>query len=819
MNTQAPLNGALVLDLADEVLLPTGRYLADLGARVVRVEPSAGDATRRRGPFVPETDALEGALAHLLYNAGKESVVLDLEADTSWDLIERLAADADVVIVPVEKSQRMSNWLSVLPSDGPSVVDAVMRRGQPDLAVSDLAAAAAGGLLYCCGFPDVAPDYPVGKLAYKQSAYVAVAAAVAAIFDRRLRGRRNTALISLQEATASSTIQAANQNIWRWWGAVCQRAGDGGLDNRVLGQGFGSFASGNTGTVQLIKSHGTTFQTQDGGWVTFMPNPVRWNDFGDWYREVMGEGYGLGTSEWADSLYRIERPDELNALIREFCGSVPRAEFVERGQAGRHYVTPVQDVHDIATDEHLLARDFFPEVDHPALGRSIRKPRSPYRFSGVAIDPAAAPALGEHTEAVLQECGAQIGAPLRPGGGREGPLPLSGYRVLDFCWMAAGPLATEFLGNLGADVVKIESASGIDQVREFVHPPEGFGIDTGGFFADCNTNKRSLTLNLHNPDTITFIKDELLPHFDMVTSNFAPDAMERWGLGGDDLLALRPDLVVGSFPVMGHSGPKTHWRAIGMGVLALSGIAAHMGEPDRPPVGMGTLHTDFTLAPIAAAGLMAALLQREETGRGQFLEIAQYEAAVHLLDTELIDALVNGVVTSRTGNRSAESVPHGIYRTAGDDRWVAIIARDRREWAELCACIARPDLADRTDLRDLEGRRASESEIDDAISAWTSTRDEWEIADDLQRRGIAASPLENVADQVERDEGMRGYYLEYQRGDVPFLAHQQPFTWNGQRLPTWPSPGLGEHNVEILQGELGLDSETVADLVIREIVH
>ena len=192
---------------------------------------------------------------------------------------------------------------------------------------------------------------------------------------------------------------------------------------------------------------------------------------------------------------------------------------------------------------------------------------------------------------------------------------------------------------------------------------------------------------------------------------------------------------------------------------------------------------------------------------------------MHLLDTELIDDLVNGVVAPRSGNRSAEFVPHGIYRTAGDDRWVAILARDRDEWAALCACIDRPDLADRADLQELEGRRAAEAEIDDAISAWTSTRDEWEIADDLQRRGIPASPLENVADQVERDEGMRGYYLEYQRGEVPFLAHQQPFTWNGERLPTRPSPGLGEHNVEILQGELGLDSETVADLVIREIVH
>ena len=279
----------------------------------------------------------------------------------------------------------------------------------------------------------------------------------------------------------------------------------------------------------------------------------------------------------------------------------------------------------------------------------------------------------------------------RPGTarGRAGDLPLSGYRVLDFCWMAAGPLITELLANLGADVVKVESATGIDQVREFVHPPTGFGIDTGGFFADCNTNKRSLTLNLHKPETVAFIKRHLLPRFDMVTSNYAPDAMSKWGLGPEHLLPLRPDLVIGSFPVMGHSGPKSHWRAIGNGVLALSGVPGHMGEPDRPPVGMGTLHTDFTLAPIAAAGLIAALLQREETGEGQFLEIAQYEASVHLLDTELIDQLVNGVTAARRGNASADAVPHGIYPTAGDDRWVAISAGSDAQWRALCDVMGR----------------------------------------------------------------------------------------------------------------------------------
>jgi len=116
------------------------------------------------------------------------------------------------------------------------------------------------------------------------------------------------------------------------------------------------------------------------------------------------------------------------------------------------------------------------------------------------------------------------------------------------------------------------------------------------------------------------------------------------------------------------------------------------------------------------------------------------------------------------------------------------------------------------------GRRGAEAEINAAIAAWTSDGDEWEIAERLQARCIPASALESVADQVERDAGLRDYYLSYDRGEVPFLAHKQPFTWNGAYLPTRPSPALGEHNLEILQGELGLDDETLAQLVIDEIV-
>ena len=390
--------------------------------------------------------------------------------------------------------------------------------------------------------------------------------------------------------------------------------------------------------------------------------------------------------------------------------------------------------------------------------------------------------------------------------------------MLDFCWMAAGPLITEMLANLGADVIKIESVSGIDTVREFSHPPQGFTIDTGAFFNDTNTDKRSLTLNLHHPKTRELIL-EMLPHFDLVTNNFAPGAMEKFHLTYDELREHKPDLIYASFPVMGTSGPKKSFRGIGNGVTALSGVAGHTGQPERAPIGIGTLHTDFTLAPIASSLLIAALLHRERTGEGQQIEIAQYEAAVHLLDHELMDALVNGVDTPRIGNRSTEYCPHGLFPALGDDSWLAVAVRDRREWRSLCDLIGREDLAGREDLLTLEGRKAAEDEIEAALSEWSAKHEAWEAASMLQALEIPASPAETAADLAVRDEGARSLFFRYDRGEVPFITQHQPFTWNGERLGSRPSPGLGEHSEEILKGEFGINDERYVELLIEQVIY
>ncbi|MYG90837.1 MAG: hypothetical protein F4188_05110, partial [Chloroflexi bacterium] len=313
MTESLPLSGAVVLDLADEPMISAGRYLADLGARVVRIESANGDRIRRVGPWVDGEPGNERALRHLLYNQGKESLALDLDAAESWDIIEQLASQSDVVIAPLEKSPMAARFIqglheSAQRSDGPSIIDVVFRRNDPSEQVTDLIAMAAGSQLVCNGFPDIAPDYPAGKLGYKQSSNLAVAAAVASIFQRARGGPAVSSTISLQEAVISTIIQAANPNLYNWHGMVAERTGTGGLRYPIVGRGPGSFESGEfeSGEIVFIDTPGVTFETTDGLWVTYLQSPTNltWQAFPEWYAEVTGDDQLLG-EPWSEPSYRI----------------------------------------------------------------------------------------------------------------------------------------------------------------------------------------------------------------------------------------------------------------------------------------------------------------------------------------------------------------------------------------------------------------------------------------------------------------------------------------------------------------------------------
>ena len=228
-------------------------------------------------------------------------------------------------------------------------------------------------------------------------------------------------------------------------------------------------------------------------------------------------------------------------------------------------------------------------------------------------------------------------------------------------------------------------------------------LDTNGVFQDAGAGKRAVTINVDTPEGRDLVR-RLIPTADVVTANFTPDRLDRWGFDRASLEALRPDLVVANLAVMGISGPDAGWRSYGNGLVAMSGIAAHTGFEGRVPQCLGTMHTDFTVPYFAAAQILAALHHRDRTGEGVYLELSQYESSVRLMDVELADVLNGGAGPGRLANRSPWCAPHGVYRAAGDDRWVAIACRDDAERAPPRGGRRRP--CDRRERRGVDGDTA-----------------------------------------------------------------------------------------------------------------
>jgi len=398
--------------------------------------------------------------------------------------------------------------------------------------------------------------------------------------------------------------------------------------------------------------------------------------------------------------------------------------------------------------------------------------------------------------------------------------PLSGVRVLDFFWLIAGPLTTRILADFGAEVIKVESSQRPDQIRTGAVRREGDrDPDAATVFADCNSGKRGITLNLNVPEGVQLAR-RLAGVSDIVTNNFTGDRMDRWGLGYESLRAINPGLIVASMPAMGVSGPRRRYGANGNGVAAAAGFNALMGFPGRPPVGMGSLYPDFTNPFHAATAIFAALHHRNRTGQGQFLDIGQFQANVSLLDTEILDYTVNGIAAGQSANRSPHSCPHGVFRCAGDDAWCAIEVTSDAQWQALCQVLERPDLATDARLATLSGRKAHEDAIDHALEAWTSTRDRRAVMVGLQRVGIPAGVVQTLQDMLERDERLRTEHFQrvVHPAGYDFTVQRIPIRRNGVPTPASPHPSIGQDNEYVMGELLGLPEVEIDRLYVEGVL-
>jgi benzylsuccinate CoA-transferase BbsF subunit len=401
-------------------------------------------------------------------------------------------------------------------------------------------------------------------------------------------------------------------------------------------------------------------------------------------------------------------------------------------------------------------------------------------------------------------------------------LPLEGIRVTDFSWLIAGPAGTRILADFGAEVIKIESASRADRIREGgVRPPEWATVDSNGVFNDCNTNKLSVTLNLSTARGIELAK-ALVRQSDVVTNNFTGDRMERWGLGYEDLKAEKPDIIMLSMPVMGTTGPYVRYGAYGNGVIAYAGLNTPMGMEGRPPIGMAPLYSDFSAPYFLATAVLAALHHRATTGEGQFIDLAQAESSVSLLGTGPLEYTVNGDIPPSPGNRSRDYAPHNTYRCAGPDRWCTIVVRDQSEWQRLCVAIARPDLFNDARFETRDARKVHEDELDAIIGDWTSVRDPWQVMHVLQSAGVPAGVVEDLEDLVVRDPHMHSGALRpiSRPGEsLPFTTHAQPMRLNGASPALRRAPLMGEHNEYAFRTLVGLSEDEYVQALVEEAIY
>ena len=803
-----PLAGIRIIEVAGPATGYAGRQLAELGAEVLLVEPPDGAAARRREPFLESEAGPERSLYHLHYNAGKRSVVLDLGSDEGAADFRRLAATADAVLESADPGA-----LAAL-----GVGYAVLREANPELLYvtvtpfgqdgplagyrgNDLIGAASSAVMYLNGFPEDPPNAPGAEQAYHMASLAAVSTLLTALVGRDRGAGGHRIDVSIQEALSIATIQTANANFYHWHQLVPKRVGIGStISARSL------------------------FPCADGKWISFtvpIGAPAIWPNFTDWLeREGLIEP---GDERFADSSVRSERPELVSEMVGQLCARYPRAEVFAEGQRLRMLAMPVNNAQDLVEDEHLSARDFFATASVPQLSRDLTDVSPPYDFShNPALRGMVAPALGADTDAVLgsltpEQPGAVSASALAGTGGAY--RPLEGIRVCDFTWMLAGPLTTRVLADYGADVIKLESESRMDNIRiTGSQPHEPGSINSNGVFNDASANKRAAQLNLKEPRGRELAK-EIVALSDVVTNNYTPDRMDRWGLGYDDLRQIKPDIVMLTMPVMSRSGPYKSYGSYGNGVIAYGGLSQTMGFADRPPSGLAPLYSDFTAPYAAVSSIMAALHHRERTGEGQFIELSQAEATVNLLGSDILEFTANGELPPRNGNRSRDVAPHGAFPCAGDDRWIAIVCGTDDDWQRLATTLGAVGLATDARFATNAGRIEHVDALEAAIGELTREHEPWSLMHELQAARVMAAVVEDLEDMVTRDPHLQRHLVEVPGGDdYTFLTHRQPASVDGGYAPVTRSPLWGQHNTEIYQDLLGLTDADILDLVEQQVI-
>jgi benzylsuccinate CoA-transferase BbsF subunit len=380
--------------------------------------------------------------------------------------------------------------------------------------------------------------------------------------------------------------------------------------------------------------------------------------------------------------------------------------------------------------------------------------------------------------------------------------PLNGIKVANFSWVGVGPQGIKYLACWGAQVVRVESHRRPDMARLMLPFKDGISnVNNQPWFADINGSTKSISIDLNMPSGLD-IAWKLIKWADVMAESFTPGKMKKWGLDYENVVKVRPDIIYVSTSQTGGSGPLAKFSGFGVHAAAMAGITHITGWPDKGPTPVPMAFSDPLGARFVAISILSAMEYRRRTGKGQHMEISQWESSLHNISPILMDYMINGRTMLRCGNTLPCAAPHNVYLCKGDDRWCAITVMNDAQWEAFCQIISQDWTSD-TKFSTLLSRKKNELELDRLINGWTAKFTPEEIEKRLQQVGVPCHIVENIEDNYN-DPQLR-HHTYHKHG---FKLSKTEGTW-------FAGPALGEHNEYVLKEVLGMTDDEITDALIN----
>ncbi len=759
-----------VVDLTDAYGAYASRILGDLGAEVVRIEPTDGGVARSRAPR-----AADGTSLHYLHrNVGKLVLAADDPA-----IVDGLLAGADIVFCSEEGASETARelaarhphllvvWLTPFGISGPTA----------SWKATELVAQSLAGVVYRSGVAELPPVSAPGS--YCEDVGSAVAALAALLGLHHVRTGGQGVVIDVSSILALAHCTDMSLPLWSLLRGEYPRAG--------------------AGLYPL-------FECTDGLARLVLPmSPVEWRSLIVW----MGSPPEWTGGAWEKAMLGPDERAQIMARLPERFAGGTRAELAAAGDLAGVKVTPVLTPAEVLSNEHVLGRATFAEIRVGDAGTPGVLPTGLFGVDGHRVPTVTAP----RTPAAAPRWDPRPipAAGHRSAGHRPKALPLQGIRVLEVGSGVAAPEAARVLSEWGADVIKVESRRRPDFQRMVM------GGEMNPAFASPSRNKRGLAADLSQPAGQELVR-RLLPHIDIVVENNATGVMDRLGLGWESASAINPRLIMVGTQLYGDRGPWAAKKGYGPSARAIGGLTWLWAHGPDSPRGVMTIHPDHLAGRLVALGALAGLRARDRTGHGYRLDLAQFEAVSALLGDLLLGESLQPGFAQPVGNRSDEHAPWNLFRcrddAAGCERWLAVCIPDDSTWSGFLDVA--PAAFDRPEWRTEAGRLGAAEQLDAAVGEWLRGKDSAGLEARLQAAHVPAGEALFPRTQAEHLHFVgRGYPVPVEQpGSGPLLFEGPAFIAAGLGTPRCePAPLLGQHTAEICRELLGLSDEEIAQLV------